>query len=492
MGPWLSLPEMGYKWPSFPVWAHRKNPQGRRRGISPLTQKNNPVSPPSPHPRKEALQEVEALSYTHTHPTQTTHTDTQTTHTHTRTHKPHTNTNLPVICHLSCLRPRKRSRQGACGREDSQPSLSSQCSSRLRHESNWAHSPSGSSVCGHVCVAQFRLPRGCQFSASHILHFEGGENLMFAYCSSASGYSLAGLFCASQWPLHSMPLDSHLWGNKHLPAGQGGGRFCLVLRVRLVPSRGSRSQGQTAREPDGRGGNMPGPGVLQGWVRTHLGHEMIIALSKYLTLWSSTDVADETSPNSFPMFTKGPGNSCTFILYGLCKLHSELSRNMITCNGWRVRSLQAGEGQTWPKACDQARRQESPTEAPGLPPTRPPWQLTPPGLPVWTPLSTTHLLCSPLSGMLLCSGHCCCCWQPLDSIVQEKGRMEKDKAWAVHRPNPLHAPSIQEAGPDPPGILQSRQRQNLDFGPRTVYLLHPSLPFSYPTPAQSPLPPNLC
>ena len=65
--------------------------------------------------------------------------------------------------------------------------------------------------------------------------------------------------------------------------------------------------------------------------------------------------------------------------------------------------------------------------------------------------------------MLICSGHCCCCWQPLDSIVQEKGSREKDKAWAVHRPNPLHAPSIQEAGPDPPGILQSRQRQNLDF-----------------------------
>lgn len=53
------------------------------------------------------------------------------------------------------------------------------------------------------------------------------------------------------------------------------------------------------------------------------------------------------------------------------------------------------------------------------------------------------------------------------------------------------SPPEQETGPDPPGILQSRQRQNLDFGPRTIYLLHPSLPLSYPTPAQAPLLPNV-
>ena len=40
-----------------------------------------------------------------------------------------------------------------------------------------------------------------------------------------------------------MPLDSHLWGNKHLPAGQGGGGLELAAQrlVNVVPSTQSQA-----------------------------------------------------------------------------------------------------------------------------------------------------------------------------------------------------------------------------------------------------------
>lgn len=106
------------------------------------------------------------------------------------------------------------------------------------------------------------------------------------------------------------------------------------------------------------------------------------------------------------------------------------------------------------------------------------------------PLSTTHLLCAPLSEMLPFSGHCCCCWQPLDSIVQGKGSREKDRAWAVDRPSPLRVPSRARDRPRPTWHPPIPSKAELGFWSKNYIRPPPQPPSQLPHSCPSPLTPK--